>query len=205
MGVRQKTRTDPERALHRVQIAIDDLGEAARFMREAQLLQAKGIDPEIDATHRALICAAVIYYARPFGQNEHPSRKKRPANAAEASVSLEPLKQWIPDAARRRLHRQVIRLRNKIVAHAESRYFEVRMYRSPTSNPNVRTGDYSLFSKRTYPKLDLDALQLNADQLREAYGWIVHAIAPDIRLGKRLRAWPSSATAASSRRIKTKP
>jgi len=87
---------------------------------------------------------------------------------------------------RRTLHREVIRQRNKIVAHAESRFFDSKMVRSSWTPEDVRVGDYRHFMRRVYPKFDLEALPLNTVALRNACAFIANAIAPEARRGQRL-------------------
>lgn len=187
----RKSPTPKARYLHRVLIAMIDLAEAEQFIRAAQEMEAKGANPDTDAVHKALVCAAVIYYARPFSGNEHPNPIRRPRAAADSRVDVEPLHKAIPDAARRRLHRQIVLHRNKIVAHAESRYFEVKMVRSATdwttADPSAFADDFSFQARRPFPRLDLEAMRLNALALRNVLTWQYHAIAPDVRRGKRLR------------------
>jgi hypothetical protein len=186
----RKPRTEAERTLHRVQIAIGDLHEASEFIEAAQAAKAKGADPATDVVHKALVCAAVIYYARPFSLNEHRNPKKRPADAADATVDLGPLHRWIQHPQRRRLHRQIIAQRNKIVAHAEGRFFEVKMVRSGRLRavaPNKVVKEYGFRVRRLYPSFDLEAMRLNAEDLRSAYSWITQTIAPEVRRRKRLR------------------
>jgi hypothetical protein len=72
------------------------------------------------------------------------------------------------------------------VAHAESRYFDVKLFRSPEAMPH----DYGVFSRRTIPRFDLEAMRLDAADLRKALTWMVAALGPDVRRGKRLRPLP---------------
>jgi len=62
----RKPRSNAERTLHRVQIAINDLHETSEFIEAAQAAEAKGANPATDVVHKALVCAAVVDYARPF-------------------------------------------------------------------------------------------------------------------------------------------
>ena len=103
----RKSRTYAERTPHRVQIAICDLHEASQFIEAAQALQAQGLDPAPEVT-----------------------QKKRRTDGADATVDLGPLRRWTPDAQRRRPHRPNIASRNEIAAHADGRFFEVKMFRT---------------------------------------------------------------------------
>jgi len=134
----------------------------------------------------------VIYYARPFGPNEggkKPKRKTPPKGAAPLHrVNIGPLSKVIGTKEGRALHRSVIRIRSKVVAHAESRYFPVRMVAAPLPPSSGRLGDYALKSGQTYPLLDLKRLRSNAKQLGAAFGIYGHFAAAEVRRGrKRLR------------------
>ena len=75
------------------------------------------------------------------------------------------------------------------MAHAEGRYFEVKMFRTTPLQaiPPSRGLDYVIRVRRIYPRFDLAAMLQNTVDLRRAYSWISHAIAPEVRRGKRLR------------------
>jgi hypothetical protein len=77
---------------HRLRIAYGDLIEATQFIEAARAAEQTGADPKTDVTYRALVCAAVIHYARPFVPNESRSDRKRPKNAAATQVSTTLLK-----------------------------------------------------------------------------------------------------------------
>jgi hypothetical protein len=103
-------------------------------------------------------------------------------------VDIGPLAKALPSKGGRRLHRSVIRIRNKIVAHAESRYFPVRMVAAFLPPESGRMGDFALKSGQTYPLLDLKLLRLNAKQLAAAFAIHGHSAAVEVRrTRKRLR------------------
>lgn len=59
--------TADERVMHRARISANDMGQAVAFIDAALAAETRGADSRSDVTHLALVVAAVIYYARPFG------------------------------------------------------------------------------------------------------------------------------------------
>jgi hypothetical protein len=166
--------------------------QAVAFVDAALAAEARGADSKTDVTHRALVVAAVIYHARPFTGNEPPPWKsKRPPSAGAPplpKVDIGPLAKALPSKEGRRLHRSVIRIRNEIVAHAESRYFPVRMVAAFLPPESGRMGDFALKIGHTYPLLDLKVLRSNAKQLAAAFAIHAHFAAVEVRrTRKRLR------------------
>jgi hypothetical protein len=178
--------------MHRARISANDMRQAVAFIEAAIAAEARGADSKSDVTHLALVVAAVIYYARPFTGNEggkKPQRKTPPKGEPPLSrVDIGPLSKVISSKEGRRLHRNVIRLRHKVVAHAESRYFPVRMVGAFLPESSGRIGDFALKSGQTYPLLDLQLLRSNAKQLAAAFGLHGYFAAVEVRRGrKRLR------------------
>jgi hypothetical protein len=97
-----------EKKFKRTHLSSLDFEQAERFIKAAQQ------HPVASAEHDALLLSAIISYARPFSGNE------RDRNAAAAS-SLAP-ELVVLEAGDRELHDRIIALRNKAVAHAESKY-----------------------------------------------------------------------------------
>lgn len=162
-----ESRTEDERELHRVRIAHGDLTEAVEFIDAAVALG--DVDPKTNVTHRGLVCAAVIFYARPFLQNEHPNEKRRPPDAAASLVELTPeeLADIIPDSERRALHDDLILMRKKVVAHAESEFFDVQIVPAEwPAAPELLAIDLGFRYQRTYPSPDLPTMRRNANDLR---------------------------------------
>jgi hypothetical protein len=178
--------------MQRARISSDDMRQALAFIDAALAAEATGANSKTDATHLALVVAAVIYYARPFSNNEggkKPKRMTSPKGAPPMSrVNLGPLPVVLGSKEGRRLHRDVLRIRNKIVAHAESRYFPVRMVAAFLPLESGRMGDFALQSAQRYPRLDLKLLRANAKQLGAAFGLHGHFAAIEVRrTRKRLR------------------
>jgi hypothetical protein len=76
--------TTDDRLMHRARISSGDMMQAVAFIDAALAAEARGADSKTDVTHLALVVAAVIYYARPFGPNEggrKPKRKTPPKGA----------------------------------------------------------------------------------------------------------------------------
>lgn len=73
-----------------------------------------------------LMLAAIICYARPFSQNG----RGKPKAAESKLLMVAPLLREILDSTTdRKLHRLILRLRNKAVAHSESRYGQLQIVR----------------------------------------------------------------------------
>jgi hypothetical protein len=180
--------TDHERTLHRVRISANDFMQARVFIEAALARESDGVDSRIDVIHRALVCAAVIYYARPFSPNEMRNPAKRWAHAADSTLDLGPLKNIIVPVIRRRLHRQIIRLRKKVVAHAESRYFEVKMIKAEwPADPKLLAAPFGFESRDVLPAIDLELMRRNANDWLGACTRATVVLGTIVRPGKRLR------------------
>ena len=105
--------SDHNRRFRRLQISRNDFKRAIEFIAAAIGHDADSIE------HEALLIAAVICYARPFSPNEKPPTK------ANAKLPKEFAR--FDDAEDRKLHMQVIKLRNKAVAHSEFRFHRVKV------------------------------------------------------------------------------
>lgn len=99
---------DIQKRFRRSHISADDFDRAIEFIREAQNHQPKSL------IYDALLISAIIYYARPFGPNEH--RKNRdPLSESSIDDTLT----GFEDPNEQKLHNEIVILRNKVVAHAE--------------------------------------------------------------------------------------
>jgi hypothetical protein len=186
--VPRKLPSTDEKVLHRIRIACDDLLEAVQFVEAAIDREAEGVDRRTDVLHRALVCAALIHYARAVGPNEKPNPKKRPQGAAAHRVDTTYLKAVIGTEERWKLHRQVLRLRNTIVAHAESKYFPMKMVKAQwPADPKLLAVDWGFQSFRPLPDLNLQHLRDNAREIRNYYWWQAYVLGERVRPGKRLR------------------
>jgi hypothetical protein len=184
--------TADDRTMERAHISIGDMRQAVDFIDAALAAEKRGANSKTDVTHLALVVSAVIYYARPFGPNEGGKKRKErapPKGAPPMSrVDIGPLAKVLSSKEGRRLHRDVLRIRNKIVAHAESRYFPVRMVAAFAFPKSGRVGDFALQFGQRYPLLNLNLLRSNAMQLAAAFGLYGHFAAVEVRrTRKRLR------------------
>jgi hypothetical protein len=181
--------TPVEKTMHRASIAALDLIECARFADAALKLERPDRGQLGDVTYNALVCAALVYYARPFSGNEHPNPKKRPRRAADRAVVLSPhyLRKLVPSAGRRRLHRVAIRLRNKMVAHAESRFFPLEMVGPKRGNPNKLALGFWFEQFRPLPVIDLAALIEIAAKLAQHFISEANKLGELARPARRLR------------------
>lgn len=179
----RKVPTIDDRLMHRARISSDDMHQAVAFIEAALRLEAQGKDSRSDVTHLALTVAAVIYYARPFTRNERRPKKGSQAKGAPplSRVDLAPLSKVLGSKEARMLHRSVIRLRNKVVAHAESRYFPVRLVAAFLPRESIPMGDFAIRSAQVFPVLDLPRLRSNANHLGAAFGLRGHFAAFEVR------------------------
>jgi hypothetical protein len=104
---------DPE--LLRIMLSGDD------FQRTEEFLKAAGKHSEAAIEFEALLHSAILFYTRPFSDNEP---KKSPLPAAARSLTGLDVKALLGTDAS--LHYRLITLRNKVIAHAESEFFPAR-------------------------------------------------------------------------------
>ncbi|MBV8403207.1 MAG: hypothetical protein JO203_03370 [Gammaproteobacteria bacterium] len=184
----KKPKSGDERDLHRVLITCGDLQDAEQFVIAAMAREREGTNLSRDLIYQALVCAAVIYYARAVGPNEHPIPSKRPKNAAAHRVNTRDLRKVLGTPERWRLHNQVLAARNKILAHAESKYFPVKMVRAEwPADPKLLWKDFGFQSVRSLPVIDLSGMRANARAIRTYYRMHGLTLADRVRPGKRLR------------------
>jgi hypothetical protein len=176
--------TVADRFLERARISFGDMQQAVVFIDAALALdEAKARHSQV--ARLALEVAAVIYYARPFTGNEPPrwkSKRPPPKGAPRLpNIDLGPLRTVLIDKEARSLHRDVLKIRNKIVAHADSRYFPVRLVQAALPNTPQARGDYAIKSGRTYPRFNLHRLRANATELGAVFGLHAHMAATEVR------------------------
>jgi hypothetical protein len=183
-----------DKRLHRLWISIEDVGQSARLLDEALIREQAGADPKKDTIHQGLVCAAVVYYARPFGNNEPPEWKSTFWNEhADRGLDWKAARDAISTGARKRLHKKIITLRNTIVAHAESRHFDVKMYRSdwPAAPPALKK-DFTFRTKRLMPALDLVAMRISAREIAAYWTFETLFLGEIVKKQKNLRRLPKS-------------
>jgi hypothetical protein len=141
---------------YRTHISAHDFETAGNFAEAAKNYLPSAIEYE------ALVEAAVIRYARPFSSNEQRGRGK-----ADARLSVN-VEQILTSKADMDLHKRVITLRNKMVAHAESEFYPTTLL-DPVGTS--RASGFAVASKRWHilsENLDLDALARIADVMRRS-------------------------------------
>ena len=99
--------------LHRAVVSARDFRKAASFLAAAHSTTGMRTDWE------ACVLMAIICYARPFSRNE---RGKAPADPTLSGVNVGAIV-----GVDRTLHDRILTLRNKAVAHAESRFYPVKL------------------------------------------------------------------------------
>jgi hypothetical protein len=149
-------RVDP--VLLRVLLSGDDYARVLEFVEAARKAPVGNIEYE------ALMHSAILFYARPYSDNE-PKKSKLP-DAARKLTGLdlqEILGEDLP------FHDRLIDLRNKVIAHAEAEFF-------PAEKIPMQIGTKSQFGvgfqRRTWhvvsENLDLDVFERVAKKMRAA-------------------------------------
>jgi len=139
------------RQFRRTQISMGDFLTAIRFLKTARVHAISSTE------HETLLMAAVICYARRFTGNE------KAAGARATSRLALPT----PKGEDGKLHRRIIRARNKAVAHAESSHYRVD-YVPPfiSSSGGVRAPKFATRVIRWHPlneHFDLNAFERIAE------------------------------------------
>lgn len=131
-----------------------DFGDARKFIDAAKA------HDESSTEYEALLLAAIICYARPFTNNE--GRIDNPAVAQKVLIdTVAALDADLP------LHNELLRMRNKAVAHAESSHYPTGIV---SRNPPGAAG--IIFSSRRWhvlnERIDLEAFRRVAQSMRTA-------------------------------------
>lgn len=139
-----------ERELHRVHISARDFEDAGRFITAAK---RHGLASD---EHEGLLVAALIHYARPFSRNEVD-----PDAPADERLEIRGgIEVVLKTEGERKLHERIIKLRNKVVAHAESEFNPMQIMPNPVSkNPRAGVTFLMTMSRRWHPveeNIDLD-------------------------------------------------
>jgi hypothetical protein len=144
--------------LLRVMLSGDDYERAEEFVKAARLQAVGNIEYE------ALMHSAILFYARPYSDNE-PKKSKLPDEARKLKgLDLQTiLGEDLP------FHDRLIALRNKVIAHAESEFF-------PAQNIKLAIGAKGqfgiAFQRRSWhvvsENLDLDVFERVAAKMRSA-------------------------------------
>jgi hypothetical protein len=138
-----KTHSPPAKQLFRVHISYLDFTQAIIFIDAARK------SDDSSAEWWGLMLAAIVSCGRPFSGNE---RRGRPAAAdSNLTITARMLREIIPDKDDRKLHRRIVRLRNKTVAHSESRYHSLHIKRSVLAGDPNSASDVALFRTQWHP------------------------------------------------------
>jgi hypothetical protein len=200
----RKNPTPHERLLERAAISAGDMHQAIAFLDAALALDKRtsndpASDPTIRTTREALEVAAVIYYARPFTHNESRKKKRRqpPGAPALPNIDLGPLHKVLTSKEARKLHREALQIRHKIVAHAEARYNPVRLLELPSQGNAGRKIEYAMATTRSAPKFNLERLRWNAVQLAAVFGIHAHAAALGVKATRKVSKGKSAISSSS--------
>jgi hypothetical protein len=115
-----RTPTDTDQKLFRAHLSAVDFEQAMRFIDAPSKTQPSSVE------WWGLMLAAIICYARPFSQN---GRGKPKAAESRLFVDAPLLREILDSPTDRKLHRLILRLRKKAVAHSESRYAQLQIVR----------------------------------------------------------------------------
>jgi hypothetical protein len=145
-----------EPTLHRVLISKDE------FMRAMEFIEAARRHDESTIEYEALVHSAIIFYARPFTNNEGP-RSGAPKEAQQLTgVDVESV--LGEDFA---FHKRIVGLRMKVVAHSEAAFNPAEYIPvTTTGNSNARG---VVFGRQTwhvlFENLDLDVFMRIAQEM----------------------------------------
>lgn len=116
-----------EPPLHRVLISKDE------FLRAMEFIAAASTHAENTIEYEALLHSAIIFYARPFTNNEGP-RSGAPKEAQQLTV-VNVASVLGEDFA---FHERIVKLRMKVVAHSEGAHNPAEYIPTTVSNPDSR-------------------------------------------------------------------
>jgi hypothetical protein len=150
--------TKVDATLHRVLISKDEFIRAIEFIKAAK----RHVENEIE--YEALLHSAIIFYARPFTNNEGP-RSGAPKEAHQLT--------WIDvpstlgeDFA---FHGRIVKLRMKVVAHSEAAFNPAQHIPLTIGNPDTRGVAFSRKAWHVVSEtLDLDVFLRIAETMNRA-------------------------------------
>ena len=140
---------------YRTHISAHDFETAGKFIEAAKRHPQSAIEWE------SLVESAVTRYARPFSCNE------RNTAVADARINVD-VEQILKSQADVDLHKRIIVLRNKVVAHAEASFFPTTLL-DPVGNSQA--SGFAVASTRWHilsENIDLDAFARITDAMRRA-------------------------------------
>jgi hypothetical protein len=159
-----------DETLHRALISKDEFKRAVEFVEAARQHGAETVEYE------ALLHSAIIFYARPFTNNEGP-RRGVPVGAQKLTgVNVQSV--LAEDFA---FHERIVLLRMKVVAHSEAAFNPAKHIPLTIGNPDTRG---VAFSRRTWhvasENLDLDVFLRIAKKMNEACVKLVFDVAGSV-------------------------
>lgn len=156
-----RARTPSDKTLFRTHLSAIDFSQAVRFIEAAQKVAHTSDE------WWGLMLAAIVCYARPFSPNE---RRRSAAADSRLEIDARMLRTILENASDRKLHRRLLRLRNKAVAHSESRYADLRIIRATwPGDPSSLASSVALISAHWHPfnaQIDLIAFRRIAKALQ---------------------------------------
>ncbi len=170
----------------RVKLSLDD------FRRAGECVKAARLHPESSIEYEALLHGAILFYARPYSNNEVP--KSKLPEEAKKLTGLDIATILGEHAA---LHARVIMLRNKVVAHAEAEFFPAT--RSEFNLGNQYTQGLSMECTTWHvaeEQLNLEIFELIASKMADAT--LNHLFNVGIKLGEIQNGPPSGTRLARS-------
>ena len=145
--------------LHRIVLSRDDFERAAEFAKAARTHDVASIE------HEALLHSAILFYARPWLDNE-----ARASKLPEAARKLVGIDVAAAAGTLTGLHDNLIRLRKKVIAHAEAEFFPAQ-HGGPLTIGNRGTRGMTMV-RRTWrvieENLNLDHVEELADRMKRA-------------------------------------
>jgi hypothetical protein len=145
--------------LHRITLSGDDFRRAAEFAKAARLHPVSSIE------HEALVHSAILFYARPWLDNEE--RKSNLPKDARMLIGID-LAGTLGD--NEVFHERIIRLRKKVIAHAEAEFFPAQ-HGGPLKIGNKGTRGLTMVRRIwhvTDEQLDLELLEQIAITMKKA-------------------------------------
>jgi len=158
-----RARTPKAKTLFRMHLSATDFSQAVRFIDAA-----RNAAPTSDERW-GLLLAAIVCYARPFSPNE-----RRLSAAADSRLQMDAkmLRTILANTSDRKLHRRILRLRNKVVAHSESKYSSFRLLGATASAVTFRSVAWHPFDEQ----IDLFAFRRIAEAFETYCGLGRHAL-----------------------------
>ena len=143
---------------------IERLSQKTNLKRAMEFVEAASKHGAATIEYEALLHSAIIFYARPFTNNEGPRRGV--PDGAQKLTGVDVRAVLAEDFA---LHEHIVRLRMKVVAHSEAAFNPARHIPLTIGNPDTRG---VAFARRAwhvvFESLDLEAFSRIAEKMHKA-------------------------------------